>query len=43
MFYDLKTFNCELTRKLFKEPKVVNNEELKLEFIKPDFDGLKEF
>ena len=42
MFYDLETFNYELTRKLFKEPEVVNTKELQLKFKKPDFDSLKE-
>ena len=42
MFYDLKTFNCELTRKLFKEPEIVHTKEFKLEFKKPDFESLKE-
>ena len=43
MVYDLETFNYELARKLFKEPEVVNTKEIKLEFKKPDFEGLKEF
>ena len=43
MIVDLETFDFELARKLFKEPEVVNTKDIKLEFKKPDFEGLKNF
>jgi flap endonuclease-1 len=43
MIYNLETFNYEVARKLFKEPDVVDTKNIKLEFKKPDFNGLKEF
>ena len=43
MIYDLNTFDYQLARKLFKEPEVVNTKDIKLDFKKPDYEGLKQF